>query len=78
MSYVTFSFVPNKMHPGKKRFLKMEEGEGGGEVLGYSLIIIKWAWGGFSQNLQFDPPSQPQQLGTKEYMSYVSNMNYVK
>ena len=30
----------------------------------HSLIIIKWTWGFFSQNLQFNPPFL--QLGTKE------------
>ena len=48
------------------RFLKMGRGGGGG--LGRSLIMIKWTWGFFSQNLQFDPPlPSPLQVDTREY-----------
>ena len=59
-----YSFVPNcrgsnKMYQEKgklSRFLKLA---GGGVFLSHSLIIIKWSWGFFSQNLQFDTPLPP-------------------
>ena len=52
----------NKMHlrGNYQGLLKLE---GGGGWVGHSLLIIKWTWGFFSQNLQFD---HPLQLGTKE------------
>ena len=52
----------NKMHLGEhyQDFLKW----GGVMFLGHSLIIIKWTWGFFPKNLQFNPLLQ---LGTKEY-----------
>ena len=45
-----------KMHQSEnyQDFLKWG-GAGGGVLLGYSLIIIKWSWVFFSKNLQFDP-----------------------
>ena len=50
------------MHEGGnyQDFLKW----GRGVFLGRSLIMIKWTWGFFSQNLQFDP--SPLQLDTRE------------
>ena len=74
---VLYSFLPNckwgrggggesnKMHQPQnyQDFLKWELGL----FLGHSLIIIKWTWGVFSQNLQFDPPLPTiVQLCTKE------------
>ena len=48
---IKYSFVPNCW----------EEGGGG---LAHSVVINKWTWKFFSQNLQFD---RPLQLGAKEY-----------
>ena len=67
--YNNFGFEKNASRRKLSRFLKMR-----GLFLGHSLVIVKWTWGFFPQNLQFDPPCPPIQLSAKEYSASSKNL----